>query len=79
MLDNKLGQRRIVANFRLDRIEDVVDFVADVVQVPVRRLPGGNRAAGLRKIFASTPVVSRISIRLSFTRNSGPRMFDVQA
>ena len=41
MLDNKLGQRRIVANFRLDRIEDVVDFVADVVQVPVRRLPGG--------------------------------------
>lgn len=41
MLDNKLGQRRIVANFRLDRIEDVVDFVAGVVQAPVRRLPGG--------------------------------------
>jgi transmembrane sensor len=41
LLDNKLGQRRIVANFRLDRIEDVVDFVADVVRAPVRRLPGG--------------------------------------
>ena len=41
LLDNKLGQRRIVANFRLDRVEDVVDFVADVVRVPVRRLPGG--------------------------------------
>jgi transmembrane sensor len=41
LLDNKLGQRRIAANFRLDRIEDVVDFVADVVRAPVRRLPGG--------------------------------------
>ena len=41
LLDNKLGQRRIAANFRLDRIEDVVDFVADVVHAPVRRLSGG--------------------------------------
>ena len=41
LLDGKLGQRRIVANFRLDRIEDVVDFVAEIVQARVRRLPGG--------------------------------------
>jgi len=41
VLDGKLGQRRIVANFRLDRIDDIVDFVAGVVQARVRRLPGG--------------------------------------
>jgi transmembrane sensor len=41
LLDGKLGQRRIVANFRLDRIDDVVDFVAEIVQARVRRLPGG--------------------------------------
>jgi transmembrane sensor len=41
LLDGKLGSRRIVANFRLDRIDDVVDFVAEVVQARVRRLPGG--------------------------------------
>jgi transmembrane sensor len=41
LLDGKLGPRRIVANFRLDRIDDVVDFVAEVVQARVRRLPGG--------------------------------------
>jgi transmembrane sensor len=41
LLDSKLGQRRIIANFRLDRIDDVVDFVAQVVHAPVRWLPGG--------------------------------------
>jgi transmembrane sensor len=41
LLDNKLGQRRIAASFRLDRIEDVVDFVADVVRARAQRLPGG--------------------------------------
>lgn len=41
LLDGELGRRRIVANFRLDRIDDVVEFVANVVQARARRLPGG--------------------------------------
>lgn len=41
LLDGQLGRRRIVASFRLDRIDDVVGFVAEIVQARVRRLPGG--------------------------------------
>jgi transmembrane sensor len=41
LLDGQLGRRRIVASFRLDRIDDVVGFVAEAVQARVRRLPGG--------------------------------------
>jgi transmembrane sensor len=41
LTDAKLGGRRIVASFRLDRIDAALDFVTDVLHVPARRLPGG--------------------------------------
>lgn len=41
LVDAALGQRQVVANFRLDRIEDVVDFMAKAMGIRVRSLPGG--------------------------------------
>ncbi|MEW6641754.1 MAG: FecR domain-containing protein [Pseudomonadota bacterium] len=41
LVDAALGQRQIVANFRLDRIDDVVDFMAKAMGIRVRSLPGG--------------------------------------
>jgi transmembrane sensor len=41
LLDTKVGLRRVVANFRLDRIDDVIVFVSQVMNVPARSLPGG--------------------------------------
>lgn len=41
LLDSRLAQRRVVATFRLDRIDDAVTFVRQVMNVPARFLPGG--------------------------------------
>jgi len=41
LVDAALGQRQIVANFRLDRIEEVVDFMSKAMGIRVRSLPGG--------------------------------------
>ncbi|PKU22594.1 FecR family protein [Telmatospirillum siberiense] len=41
LLDSHLAQRRVVATFRLDRIDDAVTFVRQVMNVPARFLPGG--------------------------------------
>jgi transmembrane sensor len=41
LLDAGLGRRQVVANFRLDRLEDVVTFVKQVMNAPMRSLPGG--------------------------------------
>lgn len=41
LLDAALGRRQVVANFRLDRIEDVVDFISKAMGIPIRSLPGG--------------------------------------
>jgi transmembrane sensor len=41
LLDSRLAQRRVVATFRLDRIDDVVTFVHQALDVSVRILPGG--------------------------------------
>ncbi len=40
LLDAALGRHRVVANFRVDRIEDVVDFISKAMGIPVRSLPG---------------------------------------
>jgi transmembrane sensor len=40
LLDQRLAQRPVVATFRLDRIDDVVTFVHQVMNVPTRVLPG---------------------------------------
>jgi transmembrane sensor len=41
LLDQALGRRQVVANFRLDRIDDVVDFISKAMGIPIRSLPGG--------------------------------------
>jgi len=41
LLDGKVGLRRVVANFRVDRIDDVIVFVSQVMNVRARSLPGG--------------------------------------
>lgn len=41
LLDAALGRRQVVANFRLDRIEDVVDFISKAMGIRIRSLPGG--------------------------------------
>lgn len=41
LIDARLGERRVVASFRLDRIDAVIDFVTGAMHVPARRLPGG--------------------------------------
>lgn len=41
LMDNKIGSRHVVANFRLDRIDDVIVFVTNVMNVPARSLPAG--------------------------------------
>lgn len=41
LLDAKLGQRQVVANFRLDRIDDVIDFMSKAMNIRTRSLPGG--------------------------------------
>jgi transmembrane sensor len=41
LLDAKLGQRQVVANFRLDRIDDVIAFMSKAMNVSTRSLPGG--------------------------------------
>lgn len=37
----ELGQRQVVGNFRLDRIDDVIDFISKAMNLPIRSLPGG--------------------------------------
>jgi transmembrane sensor len=41
LLDSQIGRRNVVADFRLDRLDAVVEFVARVMNAPVRLLPGG--------------------------------------
>ncbi len=41
LLAPHLAQRRVVATFRLDRIDDAVTFIRQVMNVPARFLPGG--------------------------------------
>jgi transmembrane sensor len=41
LLDAALGRRQVAANFRLDRIDDVVDFISKAMGIPIRSLPGG--------------------------------------
>lgn len=41
LLDGDLAQRQVVANFRLDRIDDAVEFISKAMNVPIRSLPGG--------------------------------------
>ena len=41
VVDPRLGRREVVADFRLDRLDAVVEFVAQVMKAPVRSLPGG--------------------------------------
>lgn len=41
LVDAALGRRQVVANFRLDRIEDVVDFISKAMSIRTRSLPGG--------------------------------------
>ncbi|TWC07557.1 FecR family protein [Bradyrhizobium macuxiense] len=41
LLDTVLGRRQVVANFRIDRIEDVVDFISKAMGIRTRSLPGG--------------------------------------
>ncbi len=41
LIDAQLGRRQVVANFRLDRIDEVVDFIAKAMNIPTRSLPGG--------------------------------------
>lgn len=41
LVDSALAQRQIMANFRLDRIDDVIDFIAKGMNLRVRTLPGG--------------------------------------
>jgi transmembrane sensor len=40
LLDAKLGQRQVVATFRLDRIDDAIDFMSKAMNIAVRPLPG---------------------------------------
>ncbi|AUC95050.1 iron dicitrate transport regulator FecR [Bradyrhizobium sp. SK17] len=41
LLDAALGRRLVVASFRLDRIEDAVDFMSKAMGIRIRSLPGG--------------------------------------
>lgn len=41
VVDPRLGRREVVADFRVDRLDAVVEFVAHVMKAPVRSLPGG--------------------------------------
>ncbi len=41
LVDSRLGRREVVADFRLDRLDAVVEFAARVMKAPVRSLPGG--------------------------------------
>ncbi len=41
LVDATLGKRQVAANFRLDRINDVVDFISKAMGIPIRSLPGG--------------------------------------
>jgi transmembrane sensor len=41
LVDSQLGRREVVADFRLDRLDAVVEFAARVMKAPVRSLPGG--------------------------------------
>ncbi|MDI4231966.1 FecR domain-containing protein [Bradyrhizobium sp. Arg237L] len=41
LLDAALARRQVVANFRLDRIDDVIDFISKAMDLRVRTLPGG--------------------------------------
>ncbi|NVO13597.1 MAG: FecR domain-containing protein [Rhodoplanes sp.] len=41
LVDRQLGRRQVVATFRLDRINDVIDFMAKAMNLPTRSLPGG--------------------------------------
>ncbi len=40
LIDVQLGRRKVVADFRLDNLDDVVEFVTRVMNVPARSLPG---------------------------------------
>ncbi|MCK9917119.1 DUF4880 domain-containing protein [Microbacteriaceae bacterium K1510] len=41
LLDAALGRREVIANFRLDRIDDVIDFMAKAMNIQIRPLAGG--------------------------------------
>lgn len=41
VLDGRLGRREVVADFRLDRLDAVIEFAARVMNARVRTLPGG--------------------------------------
>jgi transmembrane sensor len=46
LLDRAMRQRLVVATFRIDRIDDVVDFISRAMNIPIRSLPGGVVLAG---------------------------------
>ncbi len=41
LIDEKLSEQRVVADFRLDDLDAVIEFVTRVLNVPARSLPGG--------------------------------------
>ncbi|WP_454629938.1 FecR family protein [Bradyrhizobium cenepequi] len=41
LVDSTLARRQVIANFRLDRIDDVIDFISKGMNLRVRTLPGG--------------------------------------
>lgn len=41
LIDAALGRRQVIANFRLDRIDDVIDFISKAMNLRVRTLPAG--------------------------------------
>jgi transmembrane sensor len=41
LINNALGERKVVAGFRLDQIDDVVKYIEEVFGAKVRSLPGG--------------------------------------
>jgi len=41
LLDPTLGERQVIATFRLERIDDVIDFMSAAMNLKIRSLPGG--------------------------------------
>lgn len=41
LVDPQLGRREVVADFRLDRLDAVLEFASRVMKAPIRSLPGG--------------------------------------
>jgi len=41
LMDSALAERQVIASFRLDRIDDVIDFIAKAMNLRVRTLPAG--------------------------------------